>query len=113
MAINIALPEELYFNMLIKKQEELGEKQKEERLERGNFKSWRERTEESHGGAEHLGVSGWSLWTPLSPSPLRPRLSPLRPRFPCPLSSLGHREDSVLWDSTVCTHPYVSLPFSW
>ena len=37
MAINMALPGKLYFNMLIKKQEELGEKQKEERLERGEL----------------------------------------------------------------------------
>ena len=34
MAINMALPGELYFNTTNKKQEELGEGQKEERLER-------------------------------------------------------------------------------
>ena len=44
MAINMALPGELYFNTTNKKQEELGEGQKEERLERGGTSN--------HGGRE-------------------------------------------------------------
>ena len=83
MAINMALPGELYFNTTNKKQEELEEGQKEERLERvelqtveGELNGKRENRGTSYGGGEHVGVSGWSLWD--SPFTLSP---PLRP-FP-------------------------------